>query len=1056
MMKQNKDNPAFDSTKDLRHIDPMLFLGSHPSQGTPESEMQNDSQGTKTFTLLFGKDLPAKLNPPPLYMLGVLLRENLCQVFEYDYESTNDVYLYTVSEPEKLPPFSLVQIMYPHWKGKRLMATAVAYFSPRDGYRRMGWFGIPLPDCRWRGPDPVQLMEKPMPPWPQLAPGGKADKANAPVAPPSYSGNTPTLKPTPHDEDLLSKIEENQWANLRQDPVVGKFAKLMEENADEETLTQSDQPASLPPSMNKESLAVLYKANYRFYSQTAHKELDTLLKGSDILNAKQLNRAQMMLRYAYTRKKKYTPIPINELREKLEKALPGQQDVVALVLARAQTANRVKKPLTLLILDEEDAAAEEIVRCLCEVMPDGARLDANVGDLGLTGLNFSYDSAVTSQTIQKMDGPLLCIDSCEAVFWGAENNKDSAAPAFTALLRGRTFTDKFLNVPVNFYGHIVARARDLEPKYRSLFAQVLEVPLRTVADKIAILQAKAKACIPAFTLNTEMAKALMQQYAPGSLRRAFGCLDLLVGYIDELGLTTLQPGDLRTALGEPCLSQDEELVSQLEGCADALPMETAREAAHQIQVLLAPGSGEQKRDTARRMLCALNDLLHASHPVPLPPAQDMRTALNTALLGLEEEKDLVISTLYASGRKMLFFCGAPGTGKTALARALAKASGRTLVRVDMAALLPDTLTGQASVHGVGGNAGILVQRIARAGKPCVVLLDEIDKTTEAVANRLLELFENDRVFDDAFVGRVDLKEHLFLLSGNSLHITRPLLDRCQVVQMQPYTPGEKAALLQLKWNAALCEEKLPCQPLDKELVRQVVARCASGGVRDIENAAERMVRLVAAGHPLPQTAEAVHRLLGGGLPAPQPIRNPGTVYCLAALENGGGLVSPLQVAENPNGARLQTLGMVDSATMRESCEMTLAVAARILNCSPPALLVAMDASRKDGPSGGAAIFLAVYSLMTGTVLKGVAATGELMLDGSILPVGGVPSKLIGAVRCAGLVRTVLLPAANRADVPEKLSEEAAAAGIALHYVANVQEAIALLPHERAVQTQQPL
>ena len=134
--------------------------------------------------------------------------------------------------------------------------------------------------------------------------------------------------------------------------------------------------------------------------------------------------------------------------------------------------------------------------------------------------------------------------------------------------------------------------------------------------------------------------------------------------------------------------------------------------------------------------------------------------------------------------------------------------------------------------------------------------------------------------------------------------------------------------MQLKWNAALCEEKLPCQPLDKELVRQVVARCASGGVRDIENAAERMVRLVAAGHPLPQTAEAVHRLLGGGLPAPQPIRNPGTVYCLAALENGGGLVSPLQVAENPNGARLQTLGMVDSATMRESCEMALAVAAR--------------------------------------------------------------------------------------------------------------------------------
>lgn len=1067
-MKPNANEQELNLYRDL-----LGMLNHTVPADAPAPESCAYENGQETFALLGNSDLAASMKTPPLYMLGILVNENLCQIFECDQQSMRGVFSYTVSDPKKLPPHSLVQIMNPCWKGTKLIAKAVAYFSPRSGYRRMGWFGAALPGCRWRGPDPAQLMKKSMPPWPRLMPGvafqNEVDETETlptpqPAALPKLpkpnvrSADIPTMGPpsTTSDNDLMLLIEQKRRERLQQDPNVRKFLSMMRENATAETLPESDQPGSLSSISTKESLKTLYAASCRFYSQTVCKELEVLLEGAGGLTGKSLRRAQTMLRYAYARKEKYTPIPVDKLREKLAQALPGQQDIASLVLAQVETANRARKPLTLLLLDEEDAASKEIVRCLYEVLSGAAWLDANIGDLNLTGVDFSYDSAVPSQTIQKLDGSLLCIDDCEAVFWNAENNKDSAAPAFTALLRGRTFTDKFLNVPVNYYGHIVARARDLDPKYRRLFARVLEVPLRTSADKVAILQARAQASKPSFMLKPAAAEALLQRYAPGSLRRAFGCLDLLAGYSGELGVTELQSGDLCAALGEPCLTQDEQLVSQLESCIDSLPAETARGAAHQAQVLLAPGSVEQKRDTARRVLRTLTGLMNASRPVRLPPAADLRAALDAELLGLEEEKDLVISTMYANRRKLLFFCGAPGTGKTALARALAKAGGRELVRIDMAALLPDTLTGRAAVHGMGGEAGIFVRRIARAGKPCVVLLDEIDKAAEPVMNRLLELFENDRVFDDAFVGRVDLSEHIFLLSGNSFNITRPLLDRCQVVQMQPYTPRDKAALLQLKWNTALQEEDLPWQPLDEELVRQVVAQCASGGARDIENATERLVRLAAAGRQLPQTAEEIHRLLGGGLLEPQPICGPGTVYCLAALENGGGLVSPLQVVENPDGARLQTLGMVDSATMRESCEMALAVTARTLECVPPPLLMAMDASRKDGPSGGAAIFLAVYSLMTGTVLDGVAATGELMLDGTILPVGGVPSKLIGAIRCTGLVRTVLLPAANRADVPEKLANEAAAAGIALHYVATVREAISLLSHEQAVQLQQPL
>lgn len=1049
-----KSHPREPDTEYINHLLDVLHRSGPKNAPEPDPRQMADA-----FVLLGNQDLASVSKTPPQYLLGILMNEELCQIFVSDQPMMRRTFSYRVSDPKELPPRTLVQIMNPCWEGTRLVAQSVAYFTPRNNYSRMGWLGPLLPASGWRGPSPAQLMKKPIPPWPQLEynPLCREETAGAerPFPPAGRFHPNPDRAPTMPppdlpDDEVMRRVEEKRREALKRDPTVSSYLELVKENAAADTDTGASHPTDLSPALNREPLKLLYAINRPYYGPAASAELDALLAGNGKLTGKSLRRAQALLRYAYTRKKKYTPIPLEMLREKLAKALPGQQDVAALVVNQAEIANRTRRPLTLLLLDEEDAAAREILRCLCEVLPGAARLDANVGNLALTGVDFSYDSAMPSLTLQKLDGPLLSIDACEAIFWSAENNKDSAAPAFMALLRERTFTDKFLNVPVQYYGHIVAQARVMDQSYRRLFAQVLEVPLRSHAHKAAVLQAKALAYTPAFALAPDGAEAILQRYAPGSLRRAFQYLDLLAGYAQAQNLSEVHADELTAALGTPCLTRDEELASRLECHSDALPAETAREAAHQAQVLLAPDSPEQNRDTARRMLTTLTGLLQAGGPADLPPAARLREALDRELLGLEEEKALVVSALHARKRKILFFCGAPGTGKTALARALAKASGRELVRIDMAALTPGLLTGQPVLHGMGGNAGILVRRIARAGKPCVVLLDEIDKAAEPVMNQLLELFENDHLFDDAFVGRVDLRQHLFLLSGNSLQIVRPLLDRCQVVEMQPYTPAEKAALLQRKWRACLQEENLPWQPLAPDLVRQVVAQCASGGVRDVENAVERLLRQAAAGRPLPRTEEDLHRLLGGSLLLPQPIRSPGTVYCLAALQNGGGLVSPLQVAENPCGKRLQTLGMVDSATMQESCEMALAVAARLLDCPPPPLLMTMDASRKDGPSGGTAIFLAIYSLMTGTVLDGIAATGELMLDGSILPVGGVSSKLIGAIRCAGLVHTVLLPAANRMDVPDKLASEAAAAGITLHYVSNVQEALSVLPGKKPV------
>lgn len=983
---------------------------------------------------------------PPDYIAGILLDEKVCEIYRPGIEKDTPVRMpYCNPAALYLPPHSLIQLIAPHWEGTRLVAENLLYFTPADGYTRMGQYGELSRIWPWMAPDPVFLRKRGVRGWPCIGPFC-SPRGPLPPEPEEVHASAESGPAGPARADQDEKEEDRL---LKKYPALGPFFHLLRDNASGEAREPAGIP-DLPAGMSRQELKQLYRQHRDLYSSEVQTELDSLLNGPDTgagsaSSAERLpRRARQLLRYAYRRSSQYTPIPEEPLQTGLEQALPGQEDVISRVMTAVRVANASRKPLTLLLLDEEEVTAREVIRCLCCAVPGAARLDGSLGDLNLAGLDSGYDGATLGQTIRRMDGPLLCIEKLEAVYWSAETNKDSAARSFNTLFGNRTFSDRFLGVTVEYNGHIVAQAATLDLKYRSQFSRIVEIHAGTREERIRRLQEKAKGTEPAFVLEKDTAEKLLQQYAPGSMGRALEFLELLRIFAQKQD-RPVGPDDLTAALGKPSLTRDEQLVADLETCAGSLPEETVREAFHQARVLLGTHTGNEKKELARRILRTLADYQQASRGVDPPSRQQLRRGLDAELLGLKEEKDLVIQTLYAHNRRILFFVGAPGTGKTALARALARASGQALVRIDMTALRTEQLTGLAPFMGQGGQESILVRRIARAGRPAVILLDEIDKARPAVVECLLELFENQRLFSDALVGRVDLSPHLILLSGNSRNISRPLLDRCRVITMRPYSPAEKEMLLRQKWQQALEAEGLPFRPLGEELVRGVVRRCDTGGARDIENLAECLVRLVSAGKPLPGSGEELDRLTGSHLPALPVIRAAGTVYCLGALANGGGVVSPLLVRENPvpGAPRLQLLGMRGS-TLQESARMAMTWVSCQLQEALPPVIMAMDSSEKDGPSGGVAMALACYSLRTGCVLEGVAATGELMLDGTVLPVGGIPSKLIGAVRCAPTVHTLFLPAANRTDVPPRLLREVEQAGIRLHFVETVQQAIQAL------------
>ena len=444
-----------------------------------------------------------------------------------------------------------------------------------------------------------------------------------------------------------------------------------------------------------------------------------------------------------------------------------------------------------------------------------------------------------------------------------------------------------------------------------------------------------------------------------------------------------------------------------------------------------------------------------------------REVLDADHAGLEDVKDRI--TEYIAVRRLrrergmaeegrgagaiLTLIGPPGTGKTSIGESIARATGREFVRMSLGGIRDEAeIRGHRRTY-IGALPAVRALKDAKTMNP-VIMLDEVDKVGADwrgdPSSALLEVLDpaQNHSFRDHYLDvELDLSEVLFIATGNMAEtIPGPLLDRMEVVRFDGYTTEEKVAIARgYLWPRQI--ERNGLRPdeveIDDERLREIVTEYTrEAGVRGLERELGKLLRKtatrLAAGEaeaPIAIDVDAVRDALGRQRffqDAAERTAVPGVATGLSVTGAGGDVlfVETTSMAGKEGFVLTGQLGDV----MKESARIALsyvrghaeelgldedAFAEREFHIHVPA-----GAIPKDGPSAGITMTTALVSLLTGRPVRyTVGMTGEVTLQGRVLPIGGLKQKVLAA-HAAGLT-DVVLPERNRADlddVPEEVRE----------------------------------
>jgi ATP-dependent Lon protease len=439
-----------------------------------------------------------------------------------------------------------------------------------------------------------------------------------------------------------------------------------------------------------------------------------------------------------------------------------------------------------------------------------------------------------------------------------------------------------------------------------------------------------------------------------------------------------------------------------------------------------------------------------------------------AVRKLRQERGLSVLGGRGSGA-IITLVGPPGVGKTSLGESVARALGRKFARVSLGGIHDEAdIRGHRRTY-IGALPGRIVRALKEAGtKNPVIMLDEIDKVgndwrgdPSAALLEVLDPAQNNTFRDHYLEVDLDLSEVLFIPTANVWEtIPAPLLDRMELIRLDGYTIDEKLAiardhlLSRQITQSGLRPEEIS---VDNDAINAVITGYTrEAGVRNLERELGKMTRKVATAFatgelqpPVAVTPELVTKFLGRTKfdnEVAERTAVPGVATGLAVTGVGGDVLFVEATSVGEKGSLTLTGQLGD--VMKESAQIALSYVrshAAELGIDEEAankgfhIHVPEGAIPKDGPSAGVTMTTAIVSLLTGRAVRStVGMTGEVTLQGLVLPIGGVKQKVLAAHRMG--LKEVILPQRNGKDlddVPESVRQQ-----MTFHLARRVEDVLA--------------